>query len=503
MTVSVVIPTVGRASLATLLRSLGACDGPRPARVIVVDDRPRPDGPLRVASPGWLDGRVTLRRSGGRGPAAARNTGWRAAVGAEWVVFLDDDVQVTPSWLTDLQRDLQQAEPDVAGVQGILAVPAPAGRRPTDAERQTMGLAGARWITADMAYRRAILSEVGGFDERFTRAFREDSELALRVLDAGCRLTTGSRRTLHPVRPQSWWISVARQRGNADDALMRRLHGRDWRRRAGATIGRRPMHVLVTTMAVATCTASAARRRRLATVLAAGWTSATAQFAWARIAPGPRTAREVAAMTVTSAAIPPAAVAHWLHGTLRYRRAPSWAAVRRYRVAAVLLDRDGTLVRDVPYNGDPDRVEPMPGAAAALDRLRAAGVALGVVSNQSAIGRGALTREQVDAVNERVERLLGPFDVWRICPHAPGEGCDCRKPRPGLVREAAAELGVTPQQCVLIGDIGADVDAAHGAGASPVLVPTTATEQGEIDSAPTVYATLPDAVDAVLPGVRP
>ena len=109
---------------------------------------------------------------------------------------------------------------------------------------------------------------------------------------------------------------------------------------------------------------------------------------------------------------------------------------------AVLFDRDGTLVADVPYNGDPGRVVVMPGAREAVERLRAAGVATAVVSNQSGVGRGYLRVEQVEAVNRRVEELLGPLGPWLVCPHGPGEGCRCRKPAPGLIEAAAGALGV-------------------------------------------------------------
>nr|WP_218042009.1 HAD family hydrolase [Streptomyces abyssomicinicus] len=167
-------------------------------------------------------------------------------------------------------------------------------------------------------------------------------------------------------------------------------------------------------------------------------------------------------------------------------------------VPAVLFDRDGTLVEDVPYNGDPRRVRPMPGAAEALAMLRERGVAVGVVSNQSGIARGLLTRAQVDAVNARVEELLGPFDVWEICPHGPGDGCGCRKPAPGLVEAAARRLGVPVGRCVVIGDIGADVDAALRAGARAVLVPTPVTRAEEIDAAPAVAPDLTAAVRLVV-----
>lgn len=168
------------------------------------------------------------------------------------------------------------------------------------------------------------------------------------------------------------------------------------------------------------------------------------------------------------------------------------------RFTAALLDRDGTLVRDVPYNGDADQVRPVPGARAALDRLRAAGLRLAVVSNQSGIARGLLSPEQVQRVNARVDDLLGPFDVWIHCPHAPAERCACRKPRPGMVLEAARALGVAPGDCALIGDIGADVGAALAAGAAGILVPTAETRAVEVGAAPVVAASLSDAVSWLL-----
>ncbi|MFH8802034.1 D-glycero-alpha-D-manno-heptose-1,7-bisphosphate 7-phosphatase [Streptomyces sp. NPDC017936] len=167
-------------------------------------------------------------------------------------------------------------------------------------------------------------------------------------------------------------------------------------------------------------------------------------------------------------------------------------------MAAVLFDRDGTLVEDVPYNGDPDRVRPMPGAGEALGLLRAAGVPTGVVSNQSGIGRGLLTHADVRAVNDRADAVLGGLDTWVYCPHLPDDGCACRKPRPGLVVEAARRLGVAPRDCVVIGDIAADVLAARAAGARGVLVPNAATLPREVASAPLTAPDLPTAVRLVL-----
>lgn len=169
---------------------------------------------------------------------------------------------------------------------------------------------------------------------------------------------------------------------------------------------------------------------------------------------------------------------------------------------AVLLDRDGTLVEDVPYNGDPEKVRPVPGAREALDRLRAAGLRLAVVTNQSGLARGHFTAHDLRRVNARVEELLGPFDDWQICPHAEPDRCACRKPAPGMVHAAARALGTTASRCVLIGDIGADMAAAAAAGAAAVLVPTPATRDAEVAAAPTVAADLPDAVDTVLARMR-
>ncbi|WP_237322188.1 HAD-IIIA family hydrolase [Streptomyces sp. JJ36] len=165
---------------------------------------------------------------------------------------------------------------------------------------------------------------------------------------------------------------------------------------------------------------------------------------------------------------------------------------------AVLFDRDGTLVEDVPYNGDPGRVRLMPTARAALETLRARRVAVGVVSNQSGVGRGLLTRAQVEAVQRRTEELLGPLDVWAVCPHAPGEGCPCRKPEPGLVLAACSRLGTTPHRTAVIGDIGADMGAARSAGAHGVLVPTPVTRPEEVARAPRTAPDLLAAVRAVL-----
>jgi glycosyltransferase involved in cell wall biosynthesis len=312
--ITVVVPTLGRPSLRVLLDAL-----PRDLAVLVVDDRPCPDEPLSVPD------HVSVISGPARGPAAARNAGWRAAAG-EWVAFLDDDVLPDPDWAARLAADVTGAGPDVGGVQGVVRVPLPEDRRPTDWERVTAGLTDGAWITADMAYRRDALAGVGGFDERLPRAFREDADLAFRVRRAGWTLQRGRRGITHPVRPESPWVSLRTQRGNADDALLRRLYGPRWRSLLEVPPGRRPRHVVTTALlmtALLTGSAAVATRRRGWTLAAAlattGWAAGTAELAAARIAPGPRDRREVTTMLATSVAIPPVAVAHWLRGWWRWR----------------------------------------------------------------------------------------------------------------------------------------------------------------------------------------
>ncbi len=508
----VVIPSAGRPSLEALLESLATSTGPLPEEVLVVDDRPAAgspliDGPL----PQPLASRVRVLRGPSRGPAAARNAGWRAGT-APWCAFLDDDVVCGPDWRERLAADLAVG-PEMAASQGRIRVPLPGNRPPTDWERNVAGLERARWATADMAYRREVLRAVGGFDERFPRAYREDADLGLRVTRAGWGIATGTRGVQHPVGPARARVSLDKQAGNADDVLMAALHGRQWRTAAAAPRGARRRHLATATAGLTAAGLALAGHPRPAAVAGSAYAAATARLAWERIAPGPRTRAEVATMAWTSAAMPFLAAGWWLfgHATLRRRlaeaeRAPhgvlrTGASVAG-RPAAVLFDRDGTLVVDVPYNGDPDRVELVPTARAALAKLRDAGIPTGVVSNQSGIARGLLTEDQVRAVNARIEELLGPLGPWTWCPHGPDEGCECRKPAPGMVLEAARRLGVDPRHVAVVGDIGADVEAARAAGARAVMVPTSRTRAEEVAAAPNVAADLESAVDLLLAGAK-
>lgn len=157
------------------------------------------------------------------------------------------------------------------------------------------------------------------------------------------------------------------------------------------------------------------------------------------------------------------------------------------RQAAVFLDKDGTLVRDVPFNDDPERVELMPGVAEGLRELASAGFRLFVVTNQSGLARGLMSAERFAATTARLEALLADegahLDGTYVCPHYP-EGvvealtlrCNCRKPRPGLLLQAAAEHRIDLTRSWLIGDILHDVEAGNRAGCRTVLLTGGETE---------------------------
>jgi glycosyltransferase involved in cell wall biosynthesis len=293
----VVIPTIGRPSLHALLHSLARGNGPLPERIFVVDDRRDADTPLTFDEvQERIRSRIVFVQGKAAGPASARNVGWRAS-SSEFIAFLDDDVLVDANWLERAEHDMQTLSETAAGSQGHVHVPLPADRPATDWERNVASLQSSAWITADMIYRRSVLEQLGGFDERFRRAYREDADFALRVFNAGYRIEKGTRNITHPVRDADPWVSVRLQAGNADDALMTAKHGRDWRARVGAPPGRWPFHV--------------------ATVLCfTAWAALTLDFALRRIAPGPRTPREIRTMLLTSPVIPFAAVYHRVRGAL-------------------------------------------------------------------------------------------------------------------------------------------------------------------------------------------
>jgi rfaE bifunctional protein nucleotidyltransferase chain/domain len=140
----------------------------------------------------------------------------------------------------------------------------------------------------------------------------------------------------------------------------------------------------------------------------------------------------------------------------------------------VLLDRDGTLIRDVPFLGDPSRVELMPGVGEGLAALQGAGFALAIVTNQQGIGIGYLQTEQMIAVNQQIFRLLrlNSVQISRIlyCPHTAADDCGCRKPKSGMIERAMREFGVSAGQTFMVGDSPWDAAAGRAAGCRTVLI---------------------------------
>lgn len=140
----------------------------------------------------------------------------------------------------------------------------------------------------------------------------------------------------------------------------------------------------------------------------------------------------------------------------------------------VLLDRDGTLIRDVPFLGDPTGVELLPGAGEGLALLGAQGFRLAIVSNQQGIALGYLTVQDFIAVNQQLFRELRPYGavISKIyfCPHSAADGCHCRKPGTGMLERAMRDFGMPSGQTFLIGDTGGDVEAATAAGCRSVYV---------------------------------
>jgi D-glycero-D-manno-heptose 1,7-bisphosphate phosphatase len=142
----------------------------------------------------------------------------------------------------------------------------------------------------------------------------------------------------------------------------------------------------------------------------------------------------------------------------------------------VILDRDGTINVEVDHLLDSAQIEMIPGTIEALRELRALGLGMVVATNQSPIGRGLLTWEQLDEIHDRLRALLREggveLDGIYVCPHEPGDGCDCRKPEPGMALRAAEEHGFDLAEAFVVGDHSADMQMGRRIGATTILVRT-------------------------------
>lgn len=180
--------------------------------------------------------------------------------------------------------------------------------------------------------------------------------------------------------------------------------------------------------------------------------------------------------------------------------------------AAVFIDKDGTLVHDVPYNVDPRRVVLVDGSGPALARLQAAGFALILVSNQPGVALGRFGEAELDGVWDELRRQLGAYGVRLAgiyyCPHHPAGSrpgyalvCGCRKPRPGLLQRAAREHRIDLARSWMVGDILDDVEAGHAAGCRTVLLDVgseTEWRDGPLRRPDFVVKGFPEAVEGIL-----
>jgi D-glycero-D-manno-heptose 1,7-bisphosphate phosphatase len=167
---------------------------------------------------------------------------------------------------------------------------------------------------------------------------------------------------------------------------------------------------------------------------------------------------------------------------------------------AVFLDRDGVIIRDNDLMTTIDQVQVLDGVPLALSQLKRRGFKLIVVSNQSVVARGMLDEAGVDALNAQIQEILrqqgGPtLDGWRICPHHPNAtliqyrmNCECRKPKPGLILNAAHQLNINLFASFLVGDRISDISAGNAAGCKTVLVETGKHLDPPIETVETIHA---------------
>jgi GT2 family glycosyltransferase len=317
--VSIVVPTCGRPPLLRqCLNSLLRQDfDPAHYEIIIVDDGPHAptrDAVLECAA--QLQERCArltyIASPGPHGPAAARNFGWRAAH-APIIAFTDDDTIASPEWL---HTGLQSFALGVKAVWGRIEMPLDG--TPTDYERDAKGLETAEFVTANCFCPRAVLEEIGGFDERFRFAWREDADLYFRLLALGGRVVHAPDALItHPIRPASWGVSMRQQKKILFDALLYKKHPILYRQRIRA----RPRwdYYLIVACLIAFAVAVPLAHATIALAAGALWLLLTLRFCAMRLSGTIRTASHIAEMLVTSAVIPPLAVFWRMVGAMKFR----------------------------------------------------------------------------------------------------------------------------------------------------------------------------------------
>jgi D-glycero-D-manno-heptose 1,7-bisphosphate phosphatase len=179
-------------------------------------------------------------------------------------------------------------------------------------------------------------------------------------------------------------------------------------------------------------------------------------------------------------------------------RSPNQSEARK--TPAVFLDRDGTLMRDVDYCGDPKDVHLLAGVSEALRRLKNRGYKLVVITNQSGIGRGYFSDDQYQAVERELAQQIGDglIDATYYCPHLPRDGCRCRKPSPALVVRAASDHDLDLSQSFFVGDKRTDIECGWNAGVKTILVQTGYGKKTDSELADFVAEDLAEAADLIL-----
>lgn len=318
-TVSVVVPTLGRPRL--LQRCLAAivkCGTSRAdVEVVIVDDGPSLGTQAIVAAwaARYVGAGMILRyepNTGTRGPAAARNRGWRAARGSV-IAFTDDDTEPAADWI---EQGLRAFDRDIDAAWGRIVMPIP--RVPTDYELDARGLERAEFVTANCFCRRDTLIRLDGFDENFRTAWREDTDFFFRLLESGARIAhVADAVVVHPVRPAPWGVSLRQQRKVLFDALLFKKHPLLYRERIRAT-PRFDYYVIVAALLGA---AIGLALSVPALVLAFGglWLALTAWLGGKRLRPTSKAPAHVVEMLFTSMLIPPLAVFWRFYGAVKYR----------------------------------------------------------------------------------------------------------------------------------------------------------------------------------------
>jgi glycosyltransferase involved in cell wall biosynthesis len=317
--VSVVVPTFNRPEL--LDRCLDALVdqslAPASYEIVIADDAASETTRLQVdawrrrcCESGPAIHYLPVRDS--RGPAGARNVGWRHAQGRV-LAFTDDDCIPDREWLAAGCRAMRDG---MIGASGRIIVPLPDD--PTDYERNAAGLATSEFVTANCFYLRSALEAVGGFDERFAMAWREDADLWLTFIERGEPLAAAEDATVvHPLRPAPWGVSLSQQRKSQYNALLYKKHPVLYRQRVqpGPPPGYYPIVGSIAGFIIGVLL----RRPLIAVASLLVWGRLTGKFLARRLHGTSRRPAHVAEMVMTSALIPPLAVFWRLRGAVAHR----------------------------------------------------------------------------------------------------------------------------------------------------------------------------------------